>query len=553
MAHRWRTRKIVPTVFQVEKPLPQTERELKEFNALYQKASPPRAAATEAKSTCCVRDVNVLDALRWSSMLALANFAVGALLSLTQGIHCPCTRKVTVICCSGVVLLTETPLWFSWCMHPKRLQCLLAHSWLASDVLRISLYIAVLAVLVSVEVAAPTAEATDFRGSLSVVVMGMVVGASIVTHCYHLAAVVRRRKEIGEACAADPRIAAYARAREQKIDERVNRLASRVFVRRWKRQVGQYMFTERQVSGNPIFDTSLIIGSAWGSFVHPMLNQGPRRMTSLCDFESDDAIESGSLSSPRKQRVPTAVEREAALDWLIDVLARAEEADKSAAGPFVADKFGLQAHELAKQVIGSTLLLPISSQNCSLRQASLNDQSDGHCLLDPVPGVSSVFKKLQSFARQRLEVHQQRLEAVWAGDAPRNDKVAARPSTRWTKGKKIVARSFVLSALGMNRRGPSKQMQSKAGNDEAKPLDARATRDAELAKIINAEVNSSAEDARFGVLDEIAQNKVRQAKLDRRVAFRDSRNPRQDDVVQVSRRPMILRDAALFASLGNRR
>ena len=74
-----------------------------------------------------------------------------------------------------------------------------------------------------------------------------------------------------------------------------------------------------------------------------------------------------------------------------------------------------------------------------------------------------------------------------------------------------------------------------------------------VSQIINAEVNSSAEDARFGVLDEIAQNKVRQAKLDRRVAFRDSRNPRQDDVVQVSRRPMILRDAALFASLGNRR
>lgn len=243
MAHRWRTRKIVPTVFQVEKPLPQTQEELKEFNALYQKVSAPRVTTTgEPKNTCCVRDVNVLDALRWPSMLALANFAVGALLALTQGTHCPCTRKATVICCSGVVLLTEAPLWFSWCIHPKRLQCLLAHSWLASDVLRISLYVTVLAILVSVEVAAPVAEeGEDFRGSLSVVVLGMVVGASIVTHCYHLTAVVRRHRAIEEACVADPQIAAYARARGERVSERVNRLVSRVFVRRWKNEVGQYM------------------------------------------------------------------------------------------------------------------------------------------------------------------------------------------------------------------------------------------------------------------------------------------------------------------------
>jgi len=194
-----------------------------------------------------------------------------------------------------------------------------------------------------------------------------------------------------------------------------------------------------QVSGNPIFDSTLIVGAAWPIVVQPLFENGRRRMVSLLEFEDDDTLGSAApppLPNPQAtspiQRVPTHEDREMALDWLLDVLGRAELGDKSGSGPFVADKFPLQSYELAKQLIGTTLFLPISAASCSLRHEFLE-------AYEPSP----TFARLQKYARDRLEFHQRQMEALWRGDTP----TSLQSGSKWTKVRACGGVYTVLSDL----------------------------------------------------------------------------------------------------------
>ena len=69
-------------------------------------------------------------------------------------------------------------------------------------------------------------------------------------------------------------------------------------------------------------------------------------MISVTEFEDD----AGAKSSKHDHSVPSETNREIILQWLINLLDSIEFGDKSASGPFFADKFPLQNLELAKQV-----------------------------------------------------------------------------------------------------------------------------------------------------------------------------------------------------------
>lgn len=95
-----------------------------------------------------------------------------------------------------------------------------------------------------------------------------------------------------------------------------------------------------QTSKNPVFDND------WEKVIQPLLRKGPRAMISETEFEDDDTI----MASSQKYDIPSDATRTVALRWLIKTLQTVELGDKSASGPFKADKFPLQNLELCKQV-----------------------------------------------------------------------------------------------------------------------------------------------------------------------------------------------------------
>ena len=246
----WRQRRRVapaPVVFEVDKPLPQTEEDLKEFNAIYRKATAPRVVADKKVEKCVVPTVNAFDALRWTSTVALVNAVVGLVLSGIMRPQCPCVRSTAVFCCGWLALLTEMPMWFSWCAHPRRRDCLHIHSFLSSDVFRGVLYVTITAVLATVEVVAASTGNVDQRGTFASFVLIVTTTTSAAAHFYQMGSVLIMAEQDAVANSASLELAQLAARQERLVGLRVNRLVSEKFVNKWRAQVGRYMFTERQV------------------------------------------------------------------------------------------------------------------------------------------------------------------------------------------------------------------------------------------------------------------------------------------------------------------
>ena len=248
MYFRQRAKVIPRTVFEVDRPLEQTKRDLQEFRALYNEATAPRVVV-KRQSRGCSEAVNAFDALRWTSLLAIFNGVVSMSFSGITRSSCPCTRSTVVFALGFLLLATEFPLWFSWCSHPARFRCLLAHSWLSSDLLRALQYVVTVVALAATEAIAERAGEADQYGSFSLINMGVCCVVSASVHLYQLAVLVLLSAENQESRREALEVAAAVREAQTEAGLHVNRLAAAKFVQRYHSQVGKYLFTPRQVRG----------------------------------------------------------------------------------------------------------------------------------------------------------------------------------------------------------------------------------------------------------------------------------------------------------------
>ena len=131
---------------------------------------------------------------------------------------------------------------------------MLAHSWLSSDLLRVITYLLIASLLVVTEFVAvgavgggETQTETDlYAGSVLATQVLMCCGSASI-HGFQMAVVARLATENKVANAESSELAQHAIHQELLVGRRVNRLVSDKIVRRWKTQVGRYMFTERKV------------------------------------------------------------------------------------------------------------------------------------------------------------------------------------------------------------------------------------------------------------------------------------------------------------------
>lgn len=236
MLSQRRSSKVVPVVFRVEKPLKQTQKDLREFNQLYRELTTVRRARTRPRKECSC-SMNLYDATRWQSVLAVFTAVFGIFYSGAQR-----TRRSSVILIfSTILLITEVPLWFTWCVHPARRQCLLAHSWLSSDMLRICTHIIYFVTLVAIEMV--FRDDDDYYGMSVSAIFAIVSFITIVLHLYQsiMIYILSLWHNAGNREALT--FALQAAQDEELVNRYINRTISSKMARKWSNEVGQYLYS----------------------------------------------------------------------------------------------------------------------------------------------------------------------------------------------------------------------------------------------------------------------------------------------------------------------